>query len=273
MNNMKILIAIGATWLFTGNPCSASDNILSASIPSTKFVSENSKYTVTINYEKFGGTGKATYLIGNEKGESLGFFVANMSPRVVYISNAGNRLISFGGNWTEEEYLNRMTVYDFKGNVISYYQTKKPLLARRSIGLSNSGDVFALGVLHNFQKYVNENKVENEKVIVLFDSSTGKIRKQIPFAQGGYFRSIAISDNAEWIAVSFPISYEEDGLVMMDKTGTIKGRHSYKGMLRIKNMSSDGKDFEVEEIKVKRGGPDIGAAKYKNIQGNIRRQE
>ncbi|MDT8286586.1 MAG: hypothetical protein RQ748_05710, partial [Elusimicrobiales bacterium] len=273
MKTMKTSVLIGLVCFFAGNPCFAEDNSQNATIPSAEFVSENSKYIVTVAYEKFGGYGKATYSIRNNKGLNLGTFVADMSPRVVYVSNAGDRLVSFGGNWTEEEFLNRMSIYDYKGNVIANYRSKRPLLIRGPIALSNSGDVFALGVLHNLQEYVNSGIIKNEKVIVLFDFATGKILKQIPFAQGKYFRDIAISDDAEWIAVSFPVSYDEDNLVMMDKAGKIKWSHSYKGMLRVKRMSSDGKEFDLEEIAVKRGGPDKTVKKYENLQGNIRPQK
>jgi hypothetical protein len=229
---------------------------------SKEFKSENGEYVVTVGYEDWGGQGNAHYTAKDKEGEIISKFTTDVAPFFVYVSNNGKRLIAFGGDWTENAFIDKMIFYDFKGNIIKKYDLDVSLDGESSF--SKDGKIFVVGLgydLLDYLKHLDRKKIQRINVLVLFNVSSGEIIRQIPIEGIENICEIILSHDAEWILMRGDLKdYWKNGefvfaeyiILLFDKNGKkhweeVIGIPAGK-ILRFGEFSGDGTSFEVYEI-------------------------
>ena len=213
--------------------------------PSREFYSENKEYNVIVDYEKWGGAGNAQYTVKNKNNETISAFSTNVAPRIVRISNTGERIIAFGGNWNDVEFINKICFYDKNGKEFKRYSVE--ILAISGMGISSNGKYFILGY-----------ELGSKGQLALFNVITGDKLWDIPMA----FRpdEVAITGNGEWIVAIGNIKdhwvnknyvSSEKEIVLLDIKGEIKYSDIKElhngGHLLIAKINEEGTEFNIME--------------------------
>jgi len=200
--------------------------------PSRTFVSENGKYIVTVEYKDwksvYTGEGVVTYIARNKKGEILSRFISDVVPIRCIVVNNGN-IISFGGNYVDKVFYNKICFYNINGDLLKAHNIKITILGAAKISKNNKYFVLAYQYL-------------GQKHLSLFDINSGKKLWDIPLE----FRphEVGISNNGQWIVV---VGMRE--VVLFDNMSRkyfeekIKG----KGILLLEYINTDGTEFEIKE--------------------------